>query len=104
MDFGKLELQGSPERNHAIVQSGHVHATWKSRFDVKFDYDFSYGQKFLTSWGYKFDLPDDHDELTAWGKDAAAAIKTIRGTKYGVGTASGGLYVAGTSSVHHKLL
>jgi len=55
----------------------------------------SYGQKFLTSWGYKFDLPDDHDELTAWGKDAAAAIKTIRGTKYGVGTASGGLYVAG---------
>jgi len=41
------------------------------------------------------EVPDDHDELTAWGKEAAAAIEEVRGTNYGVGTASGGLYVAG---------
>jgi len=55
----------------------------------------SYGQKWLTSWGYKFEVPDDHDRLTRWGKRGVEAIEKVRGTKYKVGTASGGLYIAG---------
>ena len=53
------------------------------------------GESWLTSWGYRADPPVDHKELMKWGNEAAAAIKSIRGTKYEVGSAGSTLYFAG---------
>ena len=55
----------------------------------------SYGGRWLTSWGYLTETPDDIDDLMDWGKRAAKALESYRGTKYQVATASGGLYIAG---------
>ena len=54
------------------------------------------GQSWLTSWGYRNDPPLDNDELIRWGNTAAAAIRSLHGTKYDVGSAGSTLYLAGT--------
>jgi len=79
-----------PETN-AVVNSIKEHsANLKSAIAIH-----SYGQKVLTSWGYTFDLPPDHQRLTTWGKNISQAMAKERNTRYEVGTASGGLYIAG---------
>jgi len=55
----------------------------------------SIGQSWLTSWGYRTDPPVDNNELLKWGNEAAAAIKSLHGTKYEVGSAGSTLYLAG---------
>jgi hypothetical protein len=58
----------------------------------------SYGQYFLTSWGYTSDYPEDYDELYALAVDAAGSLEKLYGTQYTIGTATNVLYVASGGS------
>jgi len=59
----------------------------------------SYGQYWLTSWGYKTELPVDNEKLVKLGREAADAIQTITpGRRYTVGSAGAIFYVAGGAS------
>ena len=54
------------------------------------------GESWLTSFGYRNEPPVDNHKLLKWGNDAAAAIKSLYGTEYKVGSAGSTLYLAGT--------
>ena len=59
----------------------------------------SYGQYWLTSWGYKNDLPEDYDKLVNLGRKGATAIRCINPSRvYTVGSGAGVLYAAGGAS------
>eukprot|EP00095_Tigriopus_kingsejongensis_P000349 maker-scaffold1125_size61249-snap-gene-0.11 protein:Tk00349 transcript:maker-scaffold1125_size61249-snap-gene-0.11-mRNA-1 annotation:"carboxypeptidase b" len=58
----------------------------------------SYGQLWLTSWGYKSQLPVDNDKMVDLGNRAVKAMETINGRKYKVGAAGSVFYVAGGAS------
>ena len=53
------------------------------------------GNLWLTSWGYKAELPVDDDKMMKLGRDAAAAIKAASGRVYKVGAAGKIFYPAG---------
>jgi len=57
----------------------------------------SYGQKWLTSWGYTTRPATDNDKLIDLGKRAAKAMKAVHGREYDVETAAG-FYPAGGAS------
>lgn len=58
----------------------------------------SYGNYFLYPWGYDDILADNWEELEDLGKRAAAAIKSIYGTEYEIGSSSIALYPAAGAS------
>jgi len=59
----------------------------------------SYGQYWLTSWGYKTQLPVDNAKLVKLGRDASDALKTITPDReYTVGSAGAIFYIAGGAS------
>ncbi|TRY63124.1 hypothetical protein TCAL_04005 [Tigriopus californicus] len=58
----------------------------------------SAGQYWLTSWGYKTQLPVDNDKMVSLGKKAADAIFRTSGRRYKVGSAGALLYPAGGAS------
>lgn len=58
----------------------------------------SYGQLWLTSWGYKSQLPVDNDKMVRLGQKAAEAIKASSGREYTVGAAGLIFYPAGGAS------
>ena len=59
----------------------------------------SYGQAWLTSWGYKTQLPVDHEKLVKLGREAADAIKCVTSSRsYRVGSGGAIFYVAGGES------
>ena len=59
----------------------------------------SYGQYWLTSWGYKNELPEDYDKLVNLGTKGATAIRCINPSRmYMVGSGAGALYAAGGAS------
>ncbi|XP_013407418.1 carboxypeptidase B-like [Lingula anatina] len=49
----------------------------------------SYGNLWLTPWGYTRNLPGDYDELLRIANIAAAAILAVRGEEYLTGSAAG---------------
>ena len=53
------------------------------------------GESWLTSFGYRNEPPVDNEKLLKWGNDAKAAIKSLYGTEYQVGSAGSTLYLAG---------
>jgi len=58
----------------------------------------SYGQYWLTPWGYTSAYPDDYNELYTLGLFGANAIEAIYGSQYAVGTSTNVLYVASGGS------
>ena len=59
----------------------------------------SYGQYWLTSWGYKTDLPVDNSKLVKVGREACDAIKCVTPSRsYTVGSAGAIFYIAGGAS------
>lgn len=58
----------------------------------------SYGQYILYPWGYDGVFPDNKAELDQLGRKAAAAIATIYGTEYTVGSSATALYPAAGGS------
>lgn len=58
----------------------------------------SYGSMWLTSWGYKAELPVDDDKMMRLGNAAAEAIEAVNGRKYKVGAAGKIFYPAGGAS------
>ena len=58
----------------------------------------SYGQLWLTSWGYKAQLPVDNNKMIDLGEKAAEAIEKVNGRKYKVGAAGKIFYPAGGAS------
>merc|ERR1712210_344699 len=62
----------------------------------------SYGQKWLTSWGYTTRPATDNDKLIDLGKRAAKAMKAVHGRKYDVETAAG-FYPAVMRFINHAI-
>jgi len=63
----------------------------------------SYGQLWMTPWGYTAALPADYDELARVGNAAVATILTTSGTVYTMGSAANILYESsGTSRDYAK--
>jgi len=59
----------------------------------------SFGQYWLTSWGYKTELPVDNTKLVKLGREAADAIKRVTPSRrYTVGSAGAIFYIAGGAS------
>jgi len=58
----------------------------------------SYSQLWMTPYGWTFDLPEDYDELKEVGDRSAAAVASLYGTEYEVGSASNILYRSSGSS------
>ena len=59
----------------------------------------SYGQYWLTSWGYKTELPVDNEKLVKVGREACDAIKCVTPSRsYTVGSAGAIFYIAGGAS------
>jgi len=59
----------------------------------------SYGQYWLTSWGYKKSLPVDNDKLIRLGRQALEAMQCITpGLNYVIGSAGAIFYIAGGAS------
>ncbi|CAL8121566.1 unnamed protein product [Orchesella dallaii] len=58
----------------------------------------SYGQKWMTPWGFTEVKPVDYDELIRVARIGVAAIESHRGTKYDVGSAPDVLYMASGGS------
>ena len=59
----------------------------------------SYGQYWLTSWGYKTQLPVDNEKLVKVGREACDAIKCVTPSRsYTVGSAGAIFYIAGGAS------
>ena len=59
----------------------------------------SYGQYWLTSWGYKTELPVDNEKLVKVGREACDAIKCVTSSRsYTVGSAGAIFYIAGGAS------
>merc|ERR1712083_146783 len=59
----------------------------------------SYGQYWLTSWGYKTSLPLDNDKLVRLGRHAVDAIQCITPSRrYTIGSAGAIFYIAGGAS------
>ena len=57
------------------------------------------GQYWLTSWGYKTELPVDNEKLVKLGRDASDAVKTVTPSRqYTVGSAGAIFYIAGGAS------
>ncbi len=53
------------------------------------------GNMWLTSWGYKSELPVDNNKLVSMGEAAVSAIKEVNGREYTVGAAGKIFYPAG---------
>ena len=64
----------------------------------------SAGESWLTSFGYRNEPPVDNEKLLKWGNDAKAAIKSLYGTEYQVGSAGSTLYLAGTNDPRFRKL
>lgn len=58
----------------------------------------SYGNYLLYPWGYTSDLPDDVDELDALAQAVGAAIASVSGTRYTIGSSTNVLYAAAGGS------
>lgn len=60
----------------------------------------SFGQSWLTSYGYTTERPEDHDHMIAWGKKCVEEIEKAskKNRTYSVEPAGTGLYVAGGAS------
>jgi len=59
----------------------------------------SYGQYWLTSWGYKTSLPLDNDKLVRLGRQAVEAIQCVTpNRRYTIGSAGAIFYIAGGAS------
>ena len=59
----------------------------------------SYGQYWLTSWGYKTQLPVDNEKLVKVGREACDAIQCVTPSRsYTVGSAGAIFYIAGGAS------
>lgn len=58
----------------------------------------SYGQYWLTPWGYTSNYPSDYDNLFALATEAVAALTAVHGTEYTIGTSTNTLYVASGGS------
>ncbi|XP_074657947.1 carboxypeptidase B-like [Tubulanus polymorphus] len=58
----------------------------------------SFGQYFLTPWGYGRVLPDDYKQLESLAKNAVGAIRAANGPRYTVGTSAFALYPAAGGS------
>ncbi|KAK4016629.1 hypothetical protein OUZ56_031587 [Daphnia magna] len=52
----------------------------------------SYGQYWLTPWGYTAELPDDYDQMYALAAEAVAALTAVYGTQYEIGSGTVLLY------------
>ena len=51
----------------------------------------SYGQYFLTPWGYTADYPEDYDQLYELASRAGDKLTAVYGTKYTIGTSTNAL-------------
>ena len=49
----------------------------------------------LTSWGYKTELPVDDAKMMKLGNDAVSRMKSVNGRTYSVGSAGATFYPAG---------
>jgi len=59
----------------------------------------SYGQYWLTSWGYKTSLPLDNDKLVRLGRQAVEAMQCVTpNRRYTIGSAGAIFYIAGGAS------
>jgi len=58
----------------------------------------SYGQYWLTPWGYTSALPSDYNELYNLAISATRALTAVSGTRYSVGSSTNLLYVASGGS------
>ncbi|XP_065567648.1 carboxypeptidase B-like [Artemia franciscana] len=54
----------------------------------------SYGQYWLTPWGWTSDYPEDYPELFALASDAVDALTAVEGTRYTIETSTNALYMA----------
>ncbi|KAK4016628.1 carboxypeptidase B [Daphnia magna] len=52
----------------------------------------SYGQHWLTPWGWTTELPADYDAMYALASDAVAALTAVYGTVYDIGSSANLLY------------
>ena len=63
------------------------------------DYNLSLGQYWLTSFGYKTELPVDNEKLVTLGRQAVDAIQCVTPSRsYTVGSAGAIFYIAGGAS------
>jgi murein tripeptide amidase MpaA len=58
----------------------------------------SYGQYWLTPWGYGPELPEDYDELVRAAKVAVKALTAVHGKQYTIGSSANALYPAAGGS------
>ncbi|KAK9680825.1 Carboxypeptidase activation peptide [Popillia japonica] len=58
----------------------------------------SYGNYLLYPWGYTSELPEDADVLDALAVDVEAAIASVAGTRYTIGSSTNVLYAAAGGS------
>lgn len=72
---------------------------WKHKDNIKLYLTFhSYGRYLLCPWGFTSALPDDYPELKGLGEKVADTIRSLKGTKYTVGTSTNVLYPAAGGS------
>ncbi|ODM98456.1 Carboxypeptidase B [Orchesella cincta] len=72
----------------------HSEINWKFYFSLH-----SFGQKWMTPWGYTKERPQDYDEMLRVANIGNDALYAVHGTKYRVGSIRETLYTAsGTSS------
>jgi murein tripeptide amidase MpaA len=71
----------------------------KHKNDIKVYLTFhSYGQLWLTPWGYTSRLPTDYNDLVAVAKDATQALYKVYNTRYTIGSSTNVLYAASGGS------
>ncbi|KAI9551430.1 hypothetical protein GHT06_021763 [Daphnia sinensis] len=58
----------------------------------------SYGQYWLTPWGYTADLPEDYPQLFDLAQNAVNSLTAVYGTQYTIGSSTNVLYVASGGS------
>jgi len=85
--FSEIESQNIRDAVLSIANQAQVYLTFHS-----------YGQYWLTPWGYTSALPDDYPQLFSLATNAVNALTAVYGTKYTIGSSTNVLYIASGGS------
>jgi len=85
--FSQVESQNVRDFINSIANQTRVYLTFHT-----------YGQYWLTPWGYTAELPTDYAELYGLAESACNKLTAVYGTQYTIGTSTNVLYIASGGS------
>lgn len=85
--FSQVESKNVRDFINSIASQTQVYLTFHT-----------YGQYWLTPWGYTAELPSDYAELYGLAESACQKLTAVYGTQYTIGTSTNVLYVASGGS------